>query len=117
MGSRKRQTSSIYPLQKPSLASFKRNRWFDYSKRTVCLNQTKGLITANGWFSYTISFIFQGNKYKIKRDNAYSCNCSCSLFSVWPFSFFPFFVNILKTEQIPRYMKVPCIRRQAETFI
>lgn len=34
-----------------------------------------------------------------------------------PFSFFPFFVNILKTEQIPRYMKVPCIRRQAETFI
>ncbi|KXT48207.1 hypothetical protein HMPREF2532_01781 [Bacteroides ovatus] len=75
------------------------------------------MITANGWFSYTISCIFQGNKYKIKRDNAYSCNCSCSLFSVWPFSFFPFFVNILKTEQIPRYMKVPCIRRQAETFI
>ena len=23
-------------------------------------------------------------------------------------------MNILKTEQIPRYMKVPCIRRQAE---
>jgi hypothetical protein len=35
------------------------------------------------------------------------------------FLFGPFlsFVNILKTEQIPRYMKVPCIRRQAETFI
>lgn len=37
------------------------------------------------------------------------------------FLFGPFlsflFREYLKTEQIPRYMKVPCIRRQAETFI
>ncbi len=74
MSSIKRQTNSEYPLLKPNSASFKRNRRFVYTKGSVCFKQTEGFITTNRRFSDAIYCIFQGNKYNLKRESAYSCN-------------------------------------------